>query len=70
MSENKNSLVNESIKKLAEEIRRELLGGKLYGQDIKEDDIDALIVAAYFLGEKKTSRKPWEEIEEIELIQQ
>ena len=46
------------VKKMADEIRRKISGGSLLGNPVDENDMDAMIVAAYHIarGEKAQSR--------------
>lgn len=43
------------IKDEAEKIRAQIIGGSIYGEPVKDDDIDAMLVAAYYLGKRKES---------------
>jgi len=41
------------IKKEAQRIRGEMKGAMIFGQPICSDDVDALIVGAYYMAQKK-----------------
>lgn len=43
----------ERINKEAEKIKRQLIGGMLYGRVIGESDTNAIILAAYLLGKQE-----------------
>ena len=44
---------NQTIKESADKIRQELLGGRLYGFPIDLTNVDAVLVAAYWLALEK-----------------
>jgi hypothetical protein len=41
------------IKDLADKVKKKILGGKLYGKIVTEDDINALIVASYLMSKEE-----------------
>ena len=49
--------IQERINKEAEPIKRQLVGGSVYGWVIGENDIAALILAAYLLGKQEQVRE-------------